>query len=142
MEWSENYATGSKAIDDDHKYLIKLINHYYSSVHRGDPQASLDAILELLDKYILEHFGREEQLMYEIDYPGIAQHQKAHRKLIKAYRATKTSFHISPDTFDADGFLDFLQTWLTQHILIEDMKYVPYIERERLARKREFSSGD
>ena len=63
MEWSDKYATGSKPIDDDHRGLFNIVNHYYNAVHHGEAQESLDAILDLVEKYIQEHFAREERLM-------------------------------------------------------------------------------
>jgi hemerythrin len=140
MEWSDAYNTGVKTIDDDHRGLFDVVNHYYNSVHRGDAQASLDAILDLLDRYIQEHFTREERLMSEIGYTRLKEHKKRHIDMTKAFRATRMSYHMSPGDFDPDAFLVFLQTWLTQHILIEDKKYIPFIERERKARKEDISS--
>ena len=140
LEWSDKYVTGSKQIDDDHRGLFDVVNHYHKAVHSGDGEETLDAILDLLDRYIQEHFAREERLMAEIGYKGLNEHRKRHIDLNKAFRTTRLSYHMSPGDFDADAFLKFLQTWLTQHILIDDRRFIPYIERERTIRKEELSS--
>jgi len=136
MEWSDHYCVGSKRLDDDHKGLFDVVNHYYNAVHKGEAQEVLDAILNILDKYMQQHFAFEEELMAEIGFKQFREHQKMHRDLVAAFHATQLSYHMSPDSFDSEAFLTFLQTWLTRHILVEDRKLAPYIENDRNARKK------
>ncbi len=142
MEWSTDYSVGSKRIDDDHRGLFDVVNHYYDAVHKGEAHESIEAILKLLEKYIREHFAHEERLMADIGYPKLGEHKKLHAALIDAYHSTQFSYNLAPDEFDADGFLEFLQTWLTTHILVEDHKFAPYVKRYRKTQINELHMPD
>jgi len=130
MPWSDDYKLGIKMIDDDHINLFNTANHLHHSVKRNEGQETLKATFDMLTKYVHEHFAREEQLMEQVDYPGLDAHRRLHANFIKAFFSTKQSYIVAPNAFDFDGFLDFLKKWLVHHVLVEDPKYVRHVMKD------------
>jgi hemerythrin-like metal-binding protein len=127
MPWSDDYNTGIKAIDDDHKSLFSAANHLNRAVKRREGRQVIEGTFNMLMKYIHEHFAREEQLMSEAGYVGFEEHKRLHMIFMSAFFTTKQSYTAAPRQFDFDAFLKFLKNWLEHHVLVEDIKYVPHV---------------
>jgi len=128
IDWSADYETGVAAIDRDHQGLFALINDLYNKIRSGSSEDSIGVTIEALVVYVEAHFEREETLMEICDYPGLDGHRAAHCKLTAQVMAYKRDFEASPENFDAAGFMGFVTNWLTNHILQDDMAYVPSIK--------------
>jgi len=130
VNWSDKFLTGNESIDTDHRKLFSLIGDLYGYVQIEDATNELDiAITELVD-YVHAHFEREEQLMAAAAYPDLDSHKEEHRKLQKRVLDYMASYRADPLAFDLDEFMEFLISWLKNHILKSDMAYVPYLLRE------------
>lgn len=125
IKWHEHFSVGSSVIDGQHKMLIKNINQLYTAFKKKDMDA-LGNILVELKQYIIFHFGTEERMFKEKNYPYAEEHIIEHQLFIdkiddfeKKYKARKITL----------GFemMSFLRQWLTSHILENDKKYSPYL---------------
>ena len=128
--WSQDYSVGVRLIDNDHKELVELVNSLYDQIEKSGNQAKIAAALAFLARYVREHFAREEALMADYGYPGLAPHLASHHKLAAKIHAAQRVFNAEPERLDPQKLLLFLREWLVQHILREDMKYVPYLHGE------------
>ena len=79
--------------------------------------------------YANEHFAREERLMAEAGYPGLDVHREAHRAFIEWLTSVKTVYDTDPGArYHLAGPLrEYLQNWLTDHIMETDMEYKGYL---------------
>ena len=82
-EFDETLVTGNEMIDGQHKELIDKINKLLDSCEVGNDKLTAIKTLEYLADYTDFHFGEEEKLQESIAYPGIEQHKKEHKKLLK-----------------------------------------------------------
>ncbi len=80
-EFDESLVTGNEMIDTQHKELIDKINKLLDSCETSKDQAVAVSTLDYLADYTEFHFGEEEKLQEEVEYPGIVQHKKEHDKL-------------------------------------------------------------
>ncbi len=82
-EFSENLITRNELIDSQHRELIDRINKLLDSCE--DSVAKLAAIktLDYLSDYTVFHFGAEEELQKEIEYPGYEAHKEQHENFKK-----------------------------------------------------------
>ena len=84
----------------------------------------MNEILKDLIGYTSQHFSAEEELMEQAGYSNIKQHKNQHRQLLQ--KVERLQFE-----FDQQGkrktveVRNMLKYWLTNHILKEDMAYVP-----------------
>lgn len=67
--------------------MICLIDKLYNMPDNGQHLDEIERLFSDLVDFMSEHFGREEQLMDDIDYPKKASHAKEHDCLIGTYAA-------------------------------------------------------
>lgn len=130
IPWSDEYLLGIATVDEDHRNLFNVVNHLYRSVKKREGHKTINATFDALSKYVQEHFAREEQLMDQIDFPGLEEHKRLHAGFIQAFFSTKQSYNVAPRQFDFDGFLEFLRNWLVHHVIVEDRKYVRHVMQD------------
>ncbi len=80
-EFDESLITGNEMIDSQHKELIDKINKLLDSCETSKEKTVAVKTLDYLADYTEFHFGEEEKLQEEINYPGIAKHKEEHDKL-------------------------------------------------------------
>lgn len=129
--WSDHFSVGIESMDNQHKVLVKLINQLYSSLQKSriTPQ-ELEEVLSELVKYVDIHFTSEEKLMEKYNYPDYHQHLQQHKKFINAVTAFKDDYHKGISNIDF-SLLNFLRSWLLEHILEEDKHYGDYIAEHK-----------
>lgn len=131
--WSDDYSVHFRVIDNDHKDLIEIVNVLYDAIANAEGRAQIGRTLSRLATYVDAHFAREEQLMEEYNYPGVAAHKRLHRRLARTVHAIRKVFAENPKSIDPNKLLNFLKEWLVQHILNQDTKYTPYFRGEQEA---------
>lgn len=147
MEWTPKMSVGLAELDDDHKQLIRIINQLGADYPDEDRLAALRQSLVALRRYAEFHFAREEKVMTACAYPDIEEHRGEHRDFVQRILELTRRFDEDParsaEIVNQD-LLNFLQDWLTHHILIEDKAYKPHIEKHPAARDaaRAFKATD
>jgi len=140
LVWDEGMSVGIVAIDDDHKKLITILAQLMSAKHAALPNQDIEDIFLQLEHYTLLHFSREEALLEQISYKDIVAHKESHQQFIDKIPQLKTQWfankqtenvvleksnHLNTDTEKVqDNIIDFLQKWLLNHILEDDLDYV------------------
>jgi len=118
--WDDVLSIGVDEIDDDHRRLVDLFNILNHSVAENADKDYISAVLEELINCTIWHFSHEERLMLMYRYTGIDEHRIEHRELIESVRELQRKFQ-QTGRLDEDD-LGFLEHWLTEHILVADMR--------------------
>jgi len=123
LEWTPALETGVELIDEQHRMLFKLINdlHEAASADETDPDVVIDAMYTLSD-YVSEHFGDEEALMAEHDYPALAAHHDMHQRLTAQTLRFMTQF-VNGEEVSLAELAEFLGNWLQGHIVEQDCRF-------------------
>ena len=126
LEWKPEYSVGNEAIDNDHKALFALVKELDTA---GPGSTSLGDIFGRLDDYVQFHFAREEALMERGGYPDLEAHKKEHQEFIDWLEVVKLTYQRASESrfMIGDSVNRFLQDWLIEHIMEEDMKYRDFI---------------
>lgn len=124
--WSDSYSVGVQSIDDQHKKLIQLTDDLFSAMKTGKGNEQVGGIVSSLIDYTLTHFAYEEKAMQAANYPGYLQHHKLHEDLVKKVKEFQAKFQTGNTMLSVD-LLNFLKTWLINHIQGDDKKYLPYL---------------
>lgn len=124
--WDETLSVEVEEIDDDHRKLVDLYNMLSHSVADGDSADYIEAVLEELISCTIWHFRHEERLMLRYKYEGLEAHRAEHNDLVDGVKALQKKFHKENKLTDED--IEYLETWLTEHILGHDMKLGFYLE--------------
>lgn len=130
-EWSPNYSTSIRVIDNDHRDLFEAINTLHDAHEAGQGAERVAATIDCLIRYVDEHFEREERFMEQAGYPDFASHCQSHAEFAGMIRVLHQIYLEDPMAVNIPKVLNFLADWLTQHIQKIDMKYVPYVTGEK-----------
>ncbi len=130
FEWSPKFILGVKAIDDQHRKLVVILNQLDDLIKNGAPQSdSWVSIFNELLEYAQYHFKTEEELMFDHSFGGLQDHIKEHA----FFRSKITSLKKGLDANDLhaiDELLYFLMVWLQNHILVVDRRCCVFLNQE------------
>ena len=117
---------GVDEIDDDHKKLVNIFNILNHSLTEGATTDYVEAVLEELINCTVWHFSHEERLMLKYGYDRFEDHKAEHKDLIESARELQQKF-IQTGKLDENEDLEFLERWLTEHILVADLRLGSYL---------------
>jgi hemerythrin-like metal-binding protein len=126
--WDETLSVEVDEIDEDHRRLIDLFNILSHSVAEGDAADYIEAVLEELISCTIWHFRHEERLMLKYKYESFEEHKDEHNDLIDSARELQKKFHKENKLLTNED-IEFLADWLTEHILVQDMRLGFYLMR-------------
>ena len=120
IEWTDELSVGVENLDNQHKWLIDLINNFGQ---RAISPASLIENLGGVIDYAAKHFNDEEAYL-KIHAADLLPHQiDCHAKFIKqSYDFALRLSNGEGDDLRQDIY-SFLCDWLIRHIQEEDQQY-------------------
>jgi hemerythrin len=117
VEWTEDLATGSPLVDQQHKELFNRVNKLLAACEHGEGRWELDPLLKFLEEYAVTHFGTEEGLMFAYEYPQLEEHKRLHREFMDALAELKTELKKNGATLQFVVKVNgFMMTWLRNHL--------------------------
>jgi len=128
IEWSEAFAVGIPKVDAEHRHLVTIVNAFHQVHGSGAGRDKVFPVLNLLVQYVEVHFQSEESLMAAGKYPDLLKHRREHDKL------TEQIFELAEryEAGDAEityEVMEFLKSWLLEHILQMDKKLEPFFRK-------------
>lgn len=126
--WDDTYSVRIAEIDTQHQHLISLMNRLHRAISDGKGHAVIGDVLKELTAYAALHFSTEEGYFERYAYPGAAEHIQTHRRFMEqvdAYgrRLMKDRSVVALET------LEFLMGWLSEHIIVDDKRFVAHVDR-------------
>ncbi len=122
VEWSDTLSVGIEEIDEQHKVLVDLVNQMHEAIHQRHGSDVVIGILGKLAEYTRIHFAVEESLMRILNYPGYEEHKEIHEELLHTVQDLQEKVASGKKSIGFE-LMHFLKTWLTKHIMEEDMQY-------------------
>ena len=126
LVWDKILSVGITEIDEDHRKLIHIFNILNHAISEGESKAYLVATLEELVNCTVWHFSHEERLMLKHHFPETQEHTAEHQELIQSAKALQQTLLQSDKAF-AEEHVQFLERWLTKHILTADGRLGTYL---------------
>jgi hemerythrin len=126
--WGKILSVGVDEIDDDHRKLIHIFNILTHAVMDGESSEYLAATLEELINCTVWHFSHEERLMLKHRYKELEEHKAEHRELIQSAKDLQQKILLA-DKPMVDEHVEFLERWLTEHILTADGRLGAYLSQ-------------
>jgi hemerythrin-like metal-binding protein len=128
LTWDEKtMSVGVRALDDDHKKIVALIDALFFHVKSLPCQESASKIIDKLVVLACEHFIHEEQLFAQTGYPDAASHAAKHAEMAEHVIAFQQEYKNNPTNELLFKEANFLWNWLVDHDLTFDKKYGPYL---------------
>jgi hemerythrin len=126
MNWEDKYSVGVKKMDDQHKVLIDLINQLHDAMLAGKTKQEIELVIKGLVDYTVFHFGVEENLLKEQNYPGIQNQYTKHKGFIAKVEEFQADVKAGKLAMGVK-INNFLKDWLFEHIMGEDQKYSTFL---------------
>ena len=126
-EFSEEYYIGLELIDNEHRTLFEIIAEAQKLIEDEFIPDKYDNIMDIIRKlteYTRIHFEDEEKYMESIGYEGLEVQKRAHSAFVsRLQEIEKDEIDDNQQEYLTD-LMEFLYTWLVQHILKLD-KQIP-----------------
>ncbi|OUR60840.1 hypothetical protein A9Q74_11900 [Colwellia sp. 39_35_sub15_T18] len=123
--WDEGMSVGIEAIDEDHKQIIAILAKLTSAQYGKILTQEIDDIFTELSDYVSKHFAREEALLEKVSYPELIAHKQSHQAFIDKLPELKQQWLTQDNLTTSESIIMFLHQWIINHILVEDLEYVP-----------------
>lgn len=136
MIWSSNLTIGVKSIDDEHRNLVKMITRLENSLKDGLITEQTGFVIKDVVDYTQHHFKNEELYMEQISFPELERHKILHVDLVNAVIAILKDLRAGKP-FTSVDLIKFLQKWLKNHIIDEDMKIGDFAKNLIFTTKKE-----
>lgn len=122
IPWNDNFLTGIKQIDSQHKKLVEIINTLATSFAYNSHELNIDIIFDELIDYTIYHFDSEEKIWkkYFKNSRSKKEHEEKHKNFVDELKKLIDLQKQKPIEEIAEKTLDFLVQWLVSHILESD----------------------
>lgn len=122
MENTPALLTGNTDIDHDHSEFIDLLNQADAAGN-----AEFPALFQALYEHTERHFERENQLMADSGYSGIADHKAEHQRVLGEFKQFKSRVDKGLVVFGRNFVKERLPQWLKLHITTMDLALVAHL---------------
>lgn len=127
--WTEDMTVHNDVLDMQHKQLFGKINELLEAIVNDTAHDVVDEMIHFFKDYMDQHFKYEERYLIENMYPDVEAHKQKHDVFVDKYYELKDKIQ---DGVDANKIVldieNFMGSWLTQHILVEDQVYAKYFQ--------------
>jgi len=132
VRWGQHMTVGFAELDADHERIIGALNALVDAHDRHLGRDLVDRLFGELMATVLGHFVREERVMAESGYPGLAYHAGEHQRLRQRLEQLQAGeIHETDETMRAN-VRAFLTNWLYGHVLVDDFAYRGHLHDARV----------
>jgi hemerythrin len=127
FNWNSSMEVGEEGIDNDHKYLISLIQTIDAAINCHVHANVLEKYVELMLIYTSVHFVREQQYQKKIGFEESDAHKQLHGDFVERLNSMKCVLAQIGNDQDqyknaVSQFSWLVKDWWREHIMEEDLK--------------------
>jgi hemerythrin-like metal-binding protein len=129
VDWDPKFETGLESVDEQHRFLFKVINQHFDAMQESKGIAEMSRTLNALKSYAQFHFNEEEQLMQHHRYLRLDDHIRLHQIWVEKVaemeqKVLEGSYLVSIE------ILRFMKDWITNHIEVEDRAFGTFMKNQ------------
>jgi len=128
IEWNDVFMVNIAQMDEEHKKFIELINDFHKALSESRIQEKLTGLLDGLVKYAETHFSSEEKLLEQYKCEELEKQREEHAVFMATMVELRKKYSMG-HMVSAIDIMNFLKSWLIDHIMYEDKKYSDYIKQ-------------
>jgi hemerythrin len=91
--WRKQMSVGNSIIDDQHRYLICLMNTIEITLSSDEHRDIFKTAIDQLVEYTRYHFEQEERIQYKMKYPYAYEHKIEHQEIMAEMLNIKTKIN-------------------------------------------------
>ena len=127
LQWSDEYRIGNERIDFEHRIFFNLVADFQSARLADASMEKLERILEEVALYARFHFRSEENMMIDMQYPGLEEHKVQHYNLVEVL--SNQMLGLEMGLYKPQQVEEFLVCWFVNHVMHEDSKLAEFIKQ-------------
>jgi hemerythrin-like metal-binding protein len=132
LVWTPALNIDVPEIDAQHKALFERASRFHAAVRAREHNFRLEDLFGYLANYARVHFAAEEQFMRDVGYPGLAEHVQEHSGFSHKLLSLVPQWESEDDlTAALAGMLEFLDSWLIDHVTKSDQRIADYVRSRR-----------
>lgn len=113
-------------IDTQHRMLMLLLKKLDLAITSRMGEKVIMGVLLEVKKFTEFHFLSEENLMTELHYPGLANHERIHSELLGVLNVFISKINRKQET--PEDILPQIVSWVANHVVSEDLKIAEYVK--------------
>lgn len=125
LQWDKKFDVGHERIDFEHRIFVGLIRDLSVESEQNPRGPRSERILREIYKYAEFHFISEENIMVDVGYPGLAEHQRSHGMILSQFKDMIHQYRAGQNR--AEDIVSFLFQWFALHTTTEDKRIAEYI---------------
>ena len=127
--FTKDLETGNQLIDSEHRQQIDAVNNLLAACATGKGRAELANTTKFLQDYTAKHFGNEEMLQLQYQYPDYVNHKRYHEDFKKVVAGICSKLDKDGPSIILVGEVNSaIAGWLITHIKKEDAKVAAHIK--------------
>jgi len=131
---TKDMEIGVAKIDEQHKELVDRINTITSMGLKSVSKEETQKTLDLLGRYVVQHFGDEEALQKKCNYPKYEWHREIHQNFIADFSKVKEEFAKNGPTLQFVVDLNNrIVKWIVSHIKNVDVEFGKFYTSQKMA---------
>lgn len=129
-ELTQELLTGNALIDSEHRQLFAAVNDLMDACAQGRGRAQIQQTVSFLNDYVVKHFGDEERLQVQSNYPGYQAHKQFHQGYCRQLADVTRELVQEGATVKALGELNRVVAVLVSHIRTEDKRLAQHVHQQ------------
>ena len=129
FEWGNDLVIDQGPIDEDHKYLVALVNELHTATSQGQGREVVGEILQRLVSNTRDHIQREERIMEAVKLPQLGGHKLGHNDFMDNLIDLQQKFAQGSLTV-ASQLSTLLRDWLSIHIRRSDRELMVFLKQK------------
>ncbi len=130
LEWHDHYALDAAQLDDDHKAMLRIMREVQGAVAAVDRAKCVDLLEALLNK-AAEHFGREEELLGGLGWPGLSAHVAYHSELLLQAELLKSLCDRAAERAELEEHFNAIADFVIDDLLRGDLEFKSFLQEKR-----------
>jgi hemerythrin len=126
FQWVPELDTGIDQMDDQHQRIFRALKEMDEAIRAGQGEQVLGRVLSGLALLVVAHFGAEEKLMAQTNFPHLARHRRAHEMVREKVEGMVDRYH--EGTLDPHEMMRFMEWWWVEHIRCEDQALADFLK--------------
>ncbi len=127
VETLKTLQVGVDLFDEQHAELANMLTYFKEELKKDCPKSCLLSMIGLMIEKARVHLDSEEELMFELRYPGTKEHIIKHEEAMTIMSNFKRDYEQDLPHVNLHNFIDDLCLWLKMHIKAFDTPYNSFL---------------
>ncbi|WP_419796983.1 MAG: bacteriohemerythrin [Terasakiella sp.] len=128
FSWSDDLSCGNEKVDEDHRFLLELINELYTEIKNDDDEHTIEDTFHKMQDYTKHHFADEEAIMQKTGYPDLEAHAAEHKQFMERLDTSFNLYMKAPNKHASIELIGILASLWQKHVGSTDKAFASFLK--------------